>query len=134
MTKIITVFDNILEKISHWGIVICLFGILFFAVAAIILRWFGQSNMWIEPLVRHLVFLSAFLGGSLATSKNVHIKVDMLTKLIEKSKSKVVHWLHQNLVALFCFFTCAILTKAGWDFFLVEKQFGAPSFLRCTKQ
>jgi TRAP-type C4-dicarboxylate transport system permease small subunit len=85
--------------------------------------------MWIEPLVRHLVFLSAFLGGSVATSKRVHIKVDLLTKLVEKSQSKILKWFHSNLISLFCFIVCFFLTKAGWDFFLVEQEFGAPAFL-----
>lgn len=129
MIKLITAFDNVLEKISKWGIVAALMIILVMSMFAIVLRWMGQSLMWPEPLVRHLVFLSAFLGGSLATSKNVHIKVDLFTKLVEKSNSKVIQWIHVNLVALFCFVTCVALMKSGWDFFLVEKEFGAPSFL-----
>jgi TRAP-type C4-dicarboxylate transport system permease small subunit len=85
--------------------------------------------MWLEPLTRHLVFLSAFLGGSLATSKRVHIRVDLLTKLVEISNSKIIKWIHHNLINLFCFITCLILTKASYDFFLVEKEYGAPAFL-----
>jgi TRAP-type C4-dicarboxylate transport system permease small subunit len=129
MTKIIKKFDDFLEKISRWGLIVCLFVILFLAVASIVLRWFGESLMWLEPLVRHLVFLSSFLGGSLATSKNVHIRVDLLTKIIEKSQSKVVKWLHHNLVVFFCFVTTAVLVKASYDFFIVEKEYGAPAFL-----
>jgi len=129
MTKIIKVFDDFLEKISRWGLILCLFLILFLAVTSIVLRWFGESLMWLEPFVRHLVFLSSFLGGSLATSKNVHIRVDLFTKLIEKSQSKVVKWLHHNLVVFFCFVTTAVLVKASYDFFIVEKEYGAPAFL-----
>ena len=91
--KLIQAFDDVLERISRWGIVGSLFVILGFAVLSIVLRWVGKSSMWMEPLIRHIVFLSAFLGGSLATSRNVHIKVDLLTKLLEKSSSKVLHWL-----------------------------------------
>ncbi len=127
--KLIQAFDDVLERISRWGLVGSLFVILGIAVTSIILRWLGESNMWMEPLIRHIVFLSAFLGGSLATSKNVHIKVDLLTKLVEMSSSKVLHWVHRNLVTLFCFLTCLALAKAGWDLYLVEKEFGAPGFL-----
>lgn len=129
MEKLIQGFDGILEKLSRWGLVTSLFVILGLAVSSIVLRWMGMSPPWIEPLVRHLVFLSAFLGGSLATSKNVHIKVDLLTKVVEASSSKLLHWLHRNLVSFFCLITSAVLTKAAWDFFLVEKEFGAPAFL-----
>jgi len=127
--KLFETFDDILERVSRYGLVASLFMILGLSVFAIVLRWLGSSLMWIEPLVRHLVFLSAFLGGSLATSKNVHIKVDILTKLIERSHSKIIHWIHKNLVTLFCLIVCVVLTKSGWDFYLVEKEFGAPGFL-----
>ena len=127
--KFLVSFDNYLEKVSRYGLIICLFAILSFAVSAIVLRWFGSSVMWIDPLVRHLVFLSAFLGGSVATRSNVHIKVDLLTKLVEASSSRLLHSLHKNLVSLFCFLATLVLFKAGWDFYLVEKEFGAPGFL-----
>ena len=129
MSKFITGFDEVLEKISRWGLISSLFLILLLAVSAIILRWLGQSLMWLEPLTRHLVFLSAFLGGSLATSKNVHIKVDLFTRLVERSHSKTIKWLHQNLILLFSFISCVFLMNASWDFFLVEREFGSPGFL-----
>lgn len=127
--KWVKTFDQMLEKLSRWGIVASLFTILLLAVSAIVMRWMGQSLMWMEPLTRHLVFLSTFLGGSLATSRNEHIKVDLLTKLIEKSPSRALHWCHRNIVTVFCFLVCFYLTRSGWDFYLSEKEFGAPSFL-----
>lgn len=127
--KYFSVFDDVLERLSRYGLVSCLFVILGLSVLAIVLRWLGHSLMWIEPLARHLVFLCAFFGGSLATSKNLHIKVDLLTKLVEKSSSKIIHWLHRNIISLFCLIVCLALVKSGWDFYLVEKEFGAPGFL-----
>lgn len=127
--KWVSSFDGVLERISRYGLVSCLFLILGLSVLAIILRWLGHSLMWIEPLARHLVFLSAFFGGSLATSQNVHIKVDLFTKLVERSSSHVVHWLHRNIISLFCLVVCLFLVKSGWDFYLVEKEFGSPGFL-----
>lgn len=127
--KLVRIFDDILEKISRWGLIGCLLTILSLAVMAIFFRWGGKSFMWLEPLTRHLVFLSAFLGGSLATSKNVHIKVDLLTKLVEMSSSKFLHWFHRNLITLFCCFTMLALFKSSYDFYLSEKEFGAPAFL-----
>lgn len=127
--KVVSVFDDILDKLSRYGLIACLLIILGLSVVAIVFRWLGTSIMWIDPLVRHLVFLGAFLGGSIATSKHVHIRVDLLTKLVEMSRSKVVHWVHRNLISLFCFLVCVGLMKSGWDFYLVEKEFGAPGFL-----
>jgi TRAP-type C4-dicarboxylate transport system permease small subunit len=127
--KFFQAFDDLLEKFSRYGLITCLFVILILAVFSIVLRWLGSSFMWIEPLLRHLVFLSAFLGGSLATSKNVHIRVDLLTKLVELSQSKIIHWIHRNLISLFSFAVCLVLVKSGWDLFVVEKEFGSDGFL-----
>jgi TRAP-type C4-dicarboxylate transport system permease small subunit len=127
--KFFIAFDLLLEKMSRYALISCLFGILFLAVGAIVLRWMGESLMWIDPLVRHLVFLSAFLGGSLATSKGVHIKIDLLAKLLEKYSSDIPKWIHRNLINIFCFVVTLVLTKASWDFYLSEKEFGSPAFL-----
>lgn len=127
--RLVTLFDDLLERFSRWGLILCLFGILLLSVGAIVLRWAGKSFMWPEPLVRHLVFLSAFLGGSLATRKGVHIKVDLLTRLVEKSSSKLLAWLHRNLISLFCCVTLAYLLRASWDFYLTEREYGSPAFL-----
>jgi TRAP-type C4-dicarboxylate transport system permease small subunit len=127
--RLIRIFDDILERLSRWGLISCLLMILSLAVMAIFFRWGGKSFMWLEPLVRHLVFLSAFLGGSLATSKNVHIKVDLLTKLVEMSSSKFIQWLHRNIITLFCCLTMLALLKSSYEFYLSEKEFGSPAFL-----
>lgn len=127
--KLIQAFDDLLERFSRWGLVSTLLTILGLAMLAIVLRWCGKSLMWLEPLTRHLVFLSAFFGGSLATSKEVHIKVDLLTKLLERSKSVILHWLHRNLISLFCFVVAVALLNSAWNFYLSEKEFGNPSLL-----
>jgi TRAP-type C4-dicarboxylate transport system permease small subunit len=129
MEKIFKNFDRYLENFSRWSLIFSLYFILFFAVLSIVLRWIGQTPLWIEPMIRHVVFLSAFLGGSLATSKGAHIKVDLLTHFVENSSSKILHWLHKNLVAMFGLVTCVMLTKSSWDFYLVEKEFGSVAFL-----
>jgi TRAP-type C4-dicarboxylate transport system permease small subunit len=129
MKKYLKSFDDILEKFSRWGLIFSLYSILCFSLTSILVRWLGFSILWIEPLVRHLVFLSAFLGGSLATKKGVHIKVDLFTHLIERKDFYLLQWLHRNLVGLFCFITCFFLTLASWDFFKVEREFGSIAFL-----
>lgn len=129
MERFFRFFDFLLEKFSRWGLILSLFIILGLAVSSIILRWMGSSPLWIEPLVRHMVFLSAFLGGSLATSKGVHIKVDVLTHLLDKSSSRILLWLHKNSITLFCLIVSTVLMKASYDFYLVEKEFGSHAFL-----
>lgn len=129
MEKYLQLFDDFLEKLSRWGIVLSLFCILALAMLSIIMRWLSMSLLWIEPLIRHIVFLSAFLGGSLATKKGAHIKVDLLTHILGRSSSDVLHWFHRNLVGLFCCITSLCLTVSSWDFYQVEKEFGSETFL-----
>jgi TRAP-type C4-dicarboxylate transport system permease small subunit len=127
--KLIALFDELLERISRYGLILGFLGILFLATWAIVMRWLGQGLLWIDPLVRHLVFTCAFFGGSLATKKNVHIKIDIFTKLFERPGWKFLLWPVHNMVSLFSFVVCLMLMKSGIDLYVVEKEFGAPSFL-----
>lgn len=129
MIRTIKGFDYFLEVMSRWGLITNFISIIFLAVLSIFLRWVGKTPLWIEPLIRHLVFLCAFLGGSLATSKGVHIKIDLVNHLIERSNYKILNLLHKNLVDVFCLVTMLFLTQASWDFFQMEKEFGSPAFL-----
>lgn len=103
--------------------------ILLLSVGSIVLRWLGSSLLWIDPMTRHLVFCCAFLGGSLATRAGVHIKIDLISKLLERSKSQTLKFGHRLIIMCFSFLVCLILTKASWDFFLSEKEFGSPDVL-----
>ena len=110
---------------------------LIFSVAAmlsltllnIVLRWMGQSIMWIEPLVRHFVFLSAFLGGVLATGARSHIGIDILPRLLEARGYKGAQHLVVRFVMLVSFLVCLTLVWAGISFSIQEFQYGKPGFL-----
>ena len=41
----------------------------------------------------------------------------------------MINWVHKNLITLFCLSVCLLLVRSGWNFYLVEKEFGAPGFL-----
>ena len=69
--------DKFIEKISISLLVVCVLSMLLLSVLNIFLRWFNTTLFWVEPLVRHLVFLSAFLGGVLATGNRSHIGIDI---------------------------------------------------------
>lgn len=127
--KFIRNFDHILERVSRAGLILGFSAILLLSVGSIVLRWLGSSLLWIDPLTRHLVFCCAFLGGSLATSAGVHIRIDLVSKLLEKTKSSGVKHAYQFLLAGFSLVVCLFLTLASWDFFLSEKEYGSPDFL-----
>ena len=121
--------DQILDYIAKWGVLVCIGLMLVLSLTNISLRWFENSVLWIEPLVRHLVFLAAFFGGAIATGEGQHIKIDLLSKLLEKTDSKLTQFIIERIVVVACIVATVILTKAGYDLFLVEKEYGREAFL-----
>lgn len=121
-------FDNFLDSVSKWGIIISLFVMLILSLSSIVLRWFGISFYWIDPLVRHLVFVGAFLGGSLATARNQNIKIDLLTRYLEHKNNVKLKKIFQQIITLITIVIVLILVKSSWDFVKVELEFGKEVF------
>ena len=94
----------------------------------IVLRWFGHSWMWIDPVVRHLVLVCAFAGGVLAVATNTHIRIDALAKPMERAPEALRAWLNR-MVSLASALVTAGLVYSGWLFFVMEQEFGAPALL-----
>ena len=101
---------------------------LFFSVLTIFLRWFGQSLEFVEPFVRHLVFLSTFLGGVLATGRGTHIGIDIVGKLLESMHRKFLCSQLKRLISLASFGTLCWLVVASVHFVKMEMEFGRESF------
>jgi len=122
-------FDKILDSISYYGLVIAVSLMLSLTVLNIGLRWFNSTFLWIDPLVRHLVFLSTFLGGSLATGNNSHIRVDLAGKLLDSlNRPHLTVWI-DRFVYVVCIISTTMLTKSGFDFAMVEFEYGKEAFL-----
>lgn len=126
----------IIKKISYYTdmaikrlLVVIVFSMLFFSVINVILRWFGVSYSWIEPMVRHLVFSTAFLGATLATANSKHIGIEIFQKYLEsKHKEKLLFFIGK-LSNFISFVILYFLANSGYEFFSVEKKYGAESFL-----
>ena len=121
--------DGWLENIAKISIVICVFGMLSLSVLSIVLRWFEVSLLWIEPLVRHLVFLAAFIGGSLATGAGQHIKIDLLARLLEKIEKPFLKKIVELITLALTLLACLILVKASYSLAAIEFEYGKPQFL-----
>lgn len=113
--------DNVLDQISKWGVILCVFLMLTLSVAVIVLRQFEITFLWIEPLVRHLVFLSTFFGGALATGNAEHIKIDILSRFLEKSNNVFLKNLVQRIVLLATAVAVYILLNSSME--LMELEF-----------
>ena len=95
----------------------------------IVLRWCGSSLLWAEPLVRHLVFVCAFLGGALATGSGHHIRIDLISRILESRGYQTLGRVVEIVVSLFAVLVLGWLIYAGYSLVQIEFQFGKPSFL-----
>ena len=120
--------DLFIEKITSWLLILFVVMILLLSTSAIFLRWVHFSQMWIDPLVRHLVFFSSFLGGILATGKGTHIGIDLIGKMLESRNSVKLAKFIELLIAIVSVGTLIWLSVASVDFAKMELQYGKEVF------
>lgn len=126
--KALRSMDHFLDKFARYGLVFSVLTMLSLSVLSIALRWFNTSIHWVEPFVRHLVFLSTFLGGVLATGRGEHIGIDIIGKWFEsKDNKKALLWI-RRIISLASCLTLVWMIKASYGFFLVELKYGKPVF------
>lgn len=125
--------DWVIEKFSSYLLVASVLVILFFSTSSIVLRWFHINLQWIEPMVRHLVFVCAFLGGVIATGRGTHIGIDLIGKFVE---SRNWHSLKIWITRFIMFVSGTVLLwliKAGIDFTIIEMEFSKDAGLGFLK-
>lgn len=127
--KIFLIIDKAIEKITSWALVSCVLSMLFLSVLNIVLRWFNAHIMWIEPLVRYLVVICAFLGGSIATGRRSHIGIDIIGKYFETKKMLTAHRWSKRIIDLTCLVALFFLTIACIGFVKEEAEYGKIVFL-----
>jgi TRAP-type C4-dicarboxylate transport system permease small subunit len=92
------------------------------------MRWFHINFSWIDPFVRHLVFLGTFLGGVIATGKGNHIGIDLISKFLEVKGYHRAQKHIARVINIFSFTVLVWLVKASVDFTKVEIQYSKPEF------
>ncbi len=121
-------FDQILESGLKWILIFAVMLMLGLTLFNIGMRYFNLAFHWIDPMVRHLVFLSAFLGGALATGSGHHIKIDLLSNVLErdnKNAKKVLEFFTTLITGV----SCILVTYAAYLFSLSEFEYGSANFL-----
>ena len=125
--KLLRWIDVVIEKISSVLLIATVCGIFLFSLTGMLSRWLGFAPVWIDPLIRHLVFLTAFLSGILITGKSRHLSIDLVQKYLEHAPAK--QRLLRRIVAAISAFASLWMMKAGIDFLLSEMQYGRDTFL-----
>ena len=120
--------DRSIEWLTAWALVIAVIAMVTISVLSIVLRWFSITYIWFQPLVRHVVFLTAFLGGVLATGRGNHIGIDILGKYLENhNRKKELRWL-KIFIAFVSTMILIWLIFASWKFLQIEWQYGKEVF------
>lgn len=128
MIRVLKKADELLDKFCLGFLCLSLAVMVLLTILNILLRLKSMTFFWIDPLNRHLVFFSAFLGGALATGRGTHISIDMISKIIEAKGWHKASVYIQRLIALVSFLATFWLIFAGLDFFKMEQDFGKELF------
>lgn len=80
---------------------------------------------WSEPFVRLLVLWLTFLGASLLTRENKHIKIDLMSEILPPGWRPV----RDCALSIVCVIVSAFALKASVDYIRVEMTFGGSLFL-----
>ena len=126
--KLIKMIDTLVEKFSSYLLVASILSILLFSSLSIILRWIHINLSWIDPFIRHLVFLGTFLGGVVATGRGNHIGIDIISKFLEIKGYHRAQRFIGRIINLFSFLVLIWLIKASVMFTKVEMEFSSKEF------
>lgn len=128
MVDIFRQIDLAIEKLTSVLLIISFLLLMAFAVMVIIVRWMNITVLWMDPLIRHLVFLIAFLGGIIATGRNEHISINLMTKYFKGENKHMFFIILERVVHILCIFALLWLAKSSYDFFVMEKGYGQKLF------
>lgn len=114
--------DRLLAGLERAAIVVLLCSLLLLGLLQIILRnVFAGGLFWADEVLRHLVLWLGFVGASLATHEQRHLRIDVLARWLPEGAQPCLGLL-LNLVAAS---GCAILAQAAWTFVRFERESGA---------
>ena len=134
---ILRLIDKALAKIEGCLIIVFLSAIIAITFFQVVLRslythahahWanavLGQVD-WADPLARLLVLWIAFLGASLLTRHDKHIRIDLMSAVLPR------RWLPFRglILCMACMLVSAIMLKTSADYVRMEMAFGGRLFL-----
>lgn len=128
--------DKILVRVEGWLIIAFLGLMVFFTFTQVCLRGlyahghFQWANVlmgtldWSEPLARLLVLWLTFLGASLATRENRHIRIDLFGFFLPEKWVPV----RELILSVICLLISGIMVKVCMDFVKLEMRYGGTMF------
>jgi len=115
----------VLRLIESTVLVAVLAAMILLAAWQVVARnFFDTGLLWGDALVRVLVLWGAMVGAMVASRKDDHIRIDIVSRFVNEAKKR---WLQRFA----CAFTCAVLAVFAWfsfKFVRFEFQDGVIAF------
>lgn len=106
-------------------LVVLLTVMILLASTQILLRNFFDSGIiWIDPILRVLVLWLGMIGATVATRKNKHIRIDLLSRYFDRN----THRLIQSIVGQVSTWTCLVVAWYGFKWIHLDYMDGMTSF------
>ena len=115
--KLFQILDQCLSKLEVFALSILIFFMFSLAFLQLVLRaFFSTGVMWADEILRHSVLWVCFIGASLASQSDRHIRMDILTRFVSERGKKVLDFFS----TLSAFIICIVLTRSSFLFVLGE--------------
>ncbi len=112
-------FNQTIHLLEDSLLITLLVSMILLSSGQIVLRnFFDVGIIWIDPLLRVLVLWTALIGATVASRKNKHIRIDLISRVF----SKKAHLVIQVFVGFFTAAVCAIIAWFGAQWVLMDYQ------------
>ncbi len=118
-------FENLLEKLVSWMIILSLAGIFFFVTMQVAFRFLFQSPLpWPEELSRILFGYLVFIGGAEASMERSHISIDIVDTLFRNPKHKICADIFRSLLVLLAL---CVMFYGAWQIIPATSSMALPA-------
>jgi len=107
--------SEVSEKAVYYTLIVMMAFMTITIIIQVFLRYiFSYSLSWSEEVARYLMIWVAFLGGSLALKKGLHIGVELLVTRLHQGLKRWVLLFSQLLIFLFLVYLTIGGIKLAW--------------------
>jgi TRAP-type C4-dicarboxylate transport system permease small subunit len=118
--------DEKISRLEKILIAALLTVMILLAFLQIVLRNFFATGIdWGDSLVRYLVVWVGFIGAAIAVREDKHITIDILSRWISGSRSRII----ESISHLASTVICGLLTWAAIKFIMFEAQMGTTAVM-----
>jgi len=114
-----------IHRVEDALLAVLLAAMILLAGTQILLRnLFDSGIVWIDPMLRVMVLWLGLIGATVATRKNKHIRIDLLSRLFARN----THRLIQSCVGQISAWTCLVLAWYGFGWIRLDYADGVVAF------